>query len=286
MAELTVARVAVPRLRRVARGRVLLWLSVGWLAVVVVAAVFADLLPLRPFDLPVTDLRPRTAPGFGFPEPLGTDVVGRSVLSRLVYGARQSLLIGTVAVVGAMVAGLVIGMAAGYLRGKVDALLGIVLDTALAIPPLVLLLAVAAVGHRTVWTVALSLAVVGTPSFARLARAGTLALADRDYVLAARAMGASHLRVVCRELLPPVFRSVSTYAVLFLGTMIVAEGSLAFLGLGVPPPHPSWGAMVNDGRPFLATAPALVFVPALCLVLTVVACSTIGDRLHRKAGLR
>lgn len=283
MAELTVARVTVPRLRKVFGGRVIVWLSVGWLAVVVLAAVFADLLPLQPYDLPVAGMRPRTPPGFAFPEPFGTDVVGRSMLSRLVYGARQSLLIGLIAVAGAMVAGLVIGMAAGYLRGRTDALLGVVLDSSLAIPPLVLLLAIAAVGQRTVWTVALSLAIVGVPSFARLARAGTLALADRDYVLAARAMGATHLRVIRRELLPPVFRSVSTYAILFLGTMIVAEGSLAFLGLGVPPPSPSWGRMVNDGRPFLGTQPSLVFVPAACLVLTVVACSAIGDRIHRKA---
>ena len=265
-------------------GRLLVAAAAAWLGLLLAAVLLADVLPLHAPDTPVTGLRPRTPPGLRWPEPLGTDVAGRSMLSRLVYGGRNSLLIGVVAVVVAMAAGLLLGMAAGYLRGVVDAVLRVLLDTSLAVPPLVLLLAVAALGRRTVWTVALSLALVGTPAFARLARARTLALADRDHVVAARAMGAGRLRIAAEELLPPVLVSLSTYAVLFLGTMVVAEGSLAFLGLGLPPPSPSWGRMVDEGRRYFATQPWLVFVPAACLVLTVVSCAVLSDRLRTGPG--
>jgi peptide/nickel transport system permease protein len=262
-------------------GHVSLWLAVTWISLVSLTAVFADLLPLIPYDVPVTGLRSRTEPFHDTRELLGTDIFGRSMLSRLTYGARQSLLIGVGAVAAAMIVGLALGAVAGYLRGAVDAVLRVVLDDQLSVPPLVVLLAIAAVGRRSVWSVVIGLSVVGIPAYARLARAQTLALANRDYVLAARAMGAGHLRVIARELLPGVVVSLLAYTFLHMGLMIVAEGALSFLGLGIPPPNPSWGGMVNDGRRYLATEPFLVFVPAACLVLTVLSFTVIGNRVHR-----
>src|SRR5262249_6747332 len=149
-------------------------------------------------------------------------------------------------------------------------------------PPLVLLLTIAAFADRTVWTVIAGLSVVGVPTFARLARAQTLTLSRREYVLAARAMGATRLRGAVRELLPGVGLALAPYAFMFFAIVIVAEGSLSFLGLGVPPPSPSWGGMVNDGRVYLATSPHLVFLPAACLTLTVLSFTTIGDRVRRR----
>jgi peptide/nickel transport system permease protein len=262
-------------------GRVLFWLACSWLLLLVIVAAGAALLPLRPYDVPVTGLPPRTAPLSGTAELLGTDGLGRSMASRLVYGARQSLLVGGGAVAVSMLVGLVLGVVAGYLRGTADAVLRVLLDAQLSIPPLVLLLAVSATGRRTVWTVAIGLALVGIPTFARLARAQTLAVVNLDYVVAARAMGAGHLRVIIRELLPGVVMALLTYAFLHMGLVIVAEGSLSFLGLGIPPPSPSWGGMVSDGRRYLATEPFLVFVPAACLVLTVLSFTLIGDRVRR-----
>lgn len=264
------------------RGRATVIAAVVWLAVVVLAAVLADVLPLARYDQSIADLPARTAPRPSLDEPLGTDSLGRSVVARLVYGARPSLVVGLVSVAIALGVGTVLGMAAGYLRGKVDAVIGVVLDAVLAIPGLVLLLAVAAVGKRDITTVVLGLATIGTPLFARLARANTLVLADREYVRAARSMGAGHLRIMGREILPNLLLPISSYAFVFMAMVIVAEGSLSYLGLGIPPPQPSWGGMVSTGQAFLQTDAHLVLVPAACLLLTVVSFTVIGDHARRR----
>jgi peptide/nickel transport system permease protein len=132
----------------------------------------------------------------------------------------------------------------------------------------------------------IGLSLLGIPAFARLSRASTLALAEREFVVAARAMGARHRRIMVRELLPNVALPLSSFAFLYMAIVIVAEGSLSFLGLGIPPPQPSWGGMVNDGRPFLYTNPYLVFIPAACLLFTVAAFSVLGDRARRRFDVR
>ena len=256
------------------------WLAIAWVAVVVLAAVCAPILPLRPVDEIVDGLDPRLAPFSSWTEPLGTDSIGRSTLSRLVFGARQSMLVGTVAITAALVCGLVIGVCAGYVRRAVDRVTGVVVDAVLAIPPLVLLLAIAAVGRRGAGTIALGLAVVCTPSIARLARAQTLQLAARPHVTASRSLGATGLRIVVRDLLPEVALRIAPYAFLLMAYVIISEASLNFLGLGVPPPTPSWGGMINDGRPYLADEPWLVFVPSLTILLTVVSFTVLGDRFR------
>lgn len=274
--------VAAARLpQRRGRSRLWLWLSLGWLGLVVGAAALADLLPLHPSSA-FTDVAPRTPPGLRLPEALGTDHIGRSILSRLVYGARQSLMVSVVTTAIATTVGTLIGLAAGYLRGPVDAAVRLLLDFMLAFPPLVLLLAIAAVAPRTTLTVVVSLSVITIAPFARLVRAKALELAAREMVMAARIMGAGRLRIMFREVLPNVVPTVLSVVFLFMASVMVAEGSLSFLGLGVPPPVPSWGGMVNDGRGVLTTAPHLVFVPSICFVLTILSLRALGARLSAR----
>jgi peptide/nickel transport system permease protein len=265
-----------------ARRQIALWLSVTWIGLVVFFVVFAGILPIPRYDVIIEGLRPRTAPYLGVPEFLGTDTLGRSVTSRLIYGARQSLIIGVASTVLAMVAGLTIGALAGYFRGVVDAAVSVLLDAVLSIPGLLLLIAIAAVGQRSVTTIVIGLAVLGVPTFARLSRATTLSLVDREHVVAARAMGARHHRIIVRELLPDVVLRLLSYAFFFMAAVIVVEASLSFLRLGVPPPNPSWGGMINDARPFLQSQPYLVFIPAACIVFTVASFTVIGDWLRRR----
>ncbi|MCK9900259.1 ABC transporter permease [Parafrankia colletiae] len=272
------------RARREADG-LSLWLALAWVAVVVAAAVLAGALPLRSYGALVPGVDARTPPGWR-PEFLGTDAIGRSVLARVVHGARESLLVGIGSAALAMAAGLATGLAAGYFRRWVDTAIGVVLDAVLAVPALVLLIAVAAVGRRGTATIVLGLAVVGTPSFARLARASTLAVVDREYVAAARALGTRPGRILRRELLPEVVLRLAPFAFVFMAFAVVAEASLSFLGLGLPPPAPSWGGMINDGRPYLDGDPFLVFVPAVCVFLTVASFTVIGERARRRFDAR
>lgn len=266
-------------------GGVSLVLALAWITLVVAAAALADVLPLRPYGAIVPGLDARTPPGWAA-EFLGTDAIGRSVASRVVHGARESLIVGMGSTALAMGAGLVAGLAAGFFRRWLDTAISLVLDALLAVPALVLLLAVASVGRRGTGTVVLGLALVGMPSFARLARASTLAFVDRPHVEAARALGAGPGRILRRELLPEVVLRVAPFAFVYLAFAVVAEASLSFLGLGVPPPSPSWGGMINDGRPYLQSEPFLVFVPASCVFLTVAAFTIVGDRARRRFDTR
>jgi peptide/nickel transport system permease protein len=270
------------RRRRRRGGGVAVWVAAAWLVGLLILVLVADLLPLRSYDVIVKGAKPRGAPHLGFDEPLGIDALGRSVLSRIIYGARQSLIVGVLTIAIAMSVGLLLGGLGGYFRGKLDNALGVLFDAVLSLPALVVLLAIAAVGKRDTPSIVLGLALVTMPTFARLARANTLALASREHVAAARVLGASHLRILFRELLPEVGLRVSSFSFLLLAVVLVTEGSLSFLGLGIPPPSPSWGGMINAGRPLLEQAPQLVFVPAAFLLITVVALTVVGDRVRRR----
>lgn len=257
-------------------------LALVWIVFLVSVALLADVLPLRPYDEIVGRLAPRSGVGASWSELLGTDAIGRSMVSRLAYGARQTLVIGLVGTGGSLFFGTIVGIAAGYFRGRPEAVMNVLLDAMLSVPPLVLLLTVAAIGRRDVTTVVVGLVIVGTPTFARLARASTIRVRNLTFVSAARSLGAGTPRILGREILPMVLVNLVSFAFLYMGVVVVIEGTLSFLGLGVPPPSPSWGGMINDGRGFLATSPHLVFVPAACLVLTVTSLNTIGDRLQRR----
>ncbi|MFD7205464.1 ABC transporter permease [Streptomyces sp. NPDC059893] len=263
------------------RRSLLVYLSYGWLLVVVAAALLAGVLPLASYAVPVGP--PRQAPEFGSLDLLlGTDGQGRSILSRCVYGAQVSLVVGAVAGCVGAVFGTALGMTAGYLGGRWDSAVRLVTDALLAFPPLILLLALSSILTPSVRTLLAGLTLLTVPSFVRLGRAATLAWAGRDFVQAARTLGAGRRRILVREVLPNAAPSLGAYLPVVMAALLVAEGSLSFLGMGIPPPRPSWGGMIADGKDTIADAPHIVFVPALVIFLTVFALNQTGDHLRRR----
>lgn len=255
------------------------WLAVGWIALVVIVALLAPILPLRDYG----EFNPENRlvrPFTSFSEPLGTDELGRSLLSRVIWGARVSLTVGVLAVAIGMAVGTMLGIVAGYLRGPVDRILAIMADAMIAFPPLVLLLAVVTILERNMLNLTIALAILIVPSFFRLARGNTLVIAEREYITAAVVMGAGRFRIITREILPNVVITLLAYAPVVIALVIIAEGSLAFLGLSLPPPRPSWGGMINVGRNRLDTDLHLTYVPGGAMVLTVLAFNWIGRGLR------
>ena len=211
---------------------------------------------------------------------LGTDNVGRDVLSRVVWGTRVSLMAGFVSVTLALLAGSVLGLVAGYSGGRIDGLLMRAMDAVLSFPPLVLALALGAVLGAGLTGVLIALAVVYTPTFARLMRGQVLSVIARDYVDAARALGAPAWRIACRHVLPNATAPIVVQASLSVAFAILAEASLSFLGLGIQPPAASWGSMINAGRGYLQQAPWIVFGPGAALFVTVVGLNFVGDAVR------
>ncbi len=264
----------VGRARRLGAGFALACL---WIAVVALLAISARWLPIpSPTDI---DFLARRAPP-GSEHWLGTDNLGRDMLSRLIYGARISLTVGLLAPVIGVVVGGFLGILSGYFRGRFEALVVGAADVLLAFPPLVLALAVTAYLGQSILNLVLVLGVLGIPAFTRVARASTLALAQREFVTAARALGATHARILARELLPNVALPLLAFFLLGVAITIVVEGALSFLGLGVPPPAPSWGIMIGEGRESLEIAPRLAFLPAGAMFITVLAFNMVGDTMR------
>lgn len=257
-----------------------LWLCVGWLALVVLAAVFADLLPLAEHrDVSKTLLEPSLLrPDLFSEHPFGTDRQGLDILAGVIYGARVSLVVGVGAVLIGMTIGGVIGIAAGYYRGRFDTVASVLTDSMLAFPPLILLLAMVAVLQPSVRNVTIALAILGVPTYIRLARANTMVYSQREFVLAARALGDRNRAIMFRELLPNVIMPIVSFGFLGVAVLIVAEASLSFLGLSVRRPNPTWGNIVAAGQERFQEVPHLVFVPSLVLFLTVFAFNRVGDR--------
>jgi len=253
------------------------WLAVGFLAAIVVAAALAPLLPLpSPTDMDMLERRmPPSAAHW-----LGTDRLGRDMLSRLIFGARISLTVGVLAPLIGLLIGGALGIIAAYVRGRLETVIVGGVDVLLAFPPLVLALAVTAYLGQTVANLTYVIGVLSIPAFSRVARAATLSLAQREFILAARAMGATELRILLRELLPNVVPPLLAFFLLAVAVTIVVEGALSFLGLGVPPPAPSWGSMIGEGRESLEIAPRIAFLPALAMFATVLACNVVGDTLR------
>jgi peptide/nickel transport system permease protein len=255
----------------------LFWAAIVWMVAVVAAAAFADLLPLpSPTDM---DMLERRAPVSAL-HWLGTDSLGRDELARLIYGARVSLIVGVCAPVIGITIGGALGMLAGYFRGRFETLVVGSMDVLLAFPPLVFALAVTAYLGQSILNLTCILGVLGIPAFMRVARAATLGLARREFVVAAQALGATHARILLRELLPNVILPLFAFFLLGVAVTIVVEGALSFLGLGVPPPTASWGGMIGEGRESLEIAPRLAFFPALALFLTVLSFNLVGDTLR------
>jgi peptide/nickel transport system permease protein len=196
----------------------------------------------------------------------------------VVYGARVSLQVSISAVtVGVLIGGL-IGVASGFFGGRTDGVIGILTDSVLAFPPLILLLAVVTAFAPGVLTISLALALLGVPTYVRLARANTLAFAQREFVLAARAMGAKPWRIIIRELVPNVVRPLLSFSFIIIAVLIVAEASLSFLGVGIQRPTPTWGNMISAGQGEIETTPHIVFVPGMVMFITVFCLNRVGDK--------
>ncbi|MET0781176.1 MAG: ABC transporter permease [Microbacterium sp.] len=266
---------AGPTVRRKRRPWVV-WVCLGWLVLIVLAAVFADLLPLKDPNVDA-GYGARLGPFTNWAEPLGTDRFARSELSRLVFGARISLMAASFATLIALTMGLIFGVSAGYFRGKVDGVVGIVVDSILAFPGLVLLMALAAVLGPSLSTVIVGLSVLGSVTFARVARANTLRIGTSEYVAVARGLGAKNGRLLFREILPNVGASMAALSGVVVAGLIIAEASLSFLGLGISAPDPSWGNMIAEARPDLRDHTYLVIVPAVALFFTIFSVNYIGD---------
>jgi ABC-type dipeptide/oligopeptide/nickel transport system permease subunit len=248
-------------------------------AVAVLAPVLA---PYDPYDfnlnvagLPLRMLPPTTA------FPLGTDPLGRDVLSRIIYGSRVSLIVGFASVILGTALGTALGLLSGYLEGRVDYVIQRAVDTTMAIPGLVLALAVVSVLGQSLTNVILVIAVVITPGASRVVRGAVLALKQQAFIDAALALGASPSRIIALHVLPNVFAPVLVIATVWLGNAIVIEAALSFLGLGTPPPTPTWGAMLSgEGRRNLETAPHLAIFPGLAISVVVLAFNMLGDAIR------
>jgi peptide/nickel transport system permease protein len=250
-------------------------------AAVLLLAVAAALL--APVVAPHDPLKQDLNHTLGRPDrvhPLGTDNVGRDVLSRVIWGTRVSLVAGFGSVVIAVAVGGVLGLAAGYAGGRVDNLIMRVMDAVLSFPPLVLALALGAVLGAGLIGVVIALGVVYTPTFARLMRGQVLAITAREYVDAARALGLPGWRIAWSHVLPNATAPIVVQASLSVAFAILAEASLSFLGLGVQPPGASWGSMINAGRGYLQQAPWIVFGPGAALFVTVVGLNFVGDAIR------
>ena len=257
------------------------WISVFWLVLVASAAILAPVLPIKAPDDP-DYLVPANAELGTEGHPLGTDFNGFDILSRLVWGGRTSLLIGVgVLVVGMMVGG-TIGLVAGFMRGRTESLLMAVVDIFLAFPALVFLIAIVAFLGQETTNILIGICLISIPYFARISRATTLNYAQREFVLAAEAAGASRARILRREVLPNVVLPLLAFGLLAVAVAIVAEGSLAFLGLTAASTV-SWGGMINDGREALQldgiAHPSML--PAVVLFLTVLAVNFLGERFRQ-----
>ncbi len=271
------------------------WLSLAWIILTTACAIFAGFLPLPEPDH-MDWINQAALPGTRgeIPVPndsgeeiqkqfvylLGTDTMGRDIATRLIFGTRISLAIGLAVPAIGLVLGGILGMLAGFYRGKLETAVMATMDTILAFPNIVLLLAITFYLGSGLENIIIALGILVIPAFSHVARANTLNFAQREFVQAARMMGANDMYIMIGEILPNVIIPMAVYALMIVAYMIMAEGMLSFLGLGVPPPAPSWGSMIAEGKEMLDEAPHVSLLPAFAMFLTILSFNLIGDSLR------
>ncbi|MCS6801096.1 MAG: ABC transporter permease [Chloroflexota bacterium] len=250
------------------------------LLVIALAALAAPLLPLAnpiPTELQtINRLRPIGSPGYL----LGSDELGRDVLSRLIWGGRTSLMAGVGAALLSLVPGVLIGLAAGYFGGWVDSIATHLIDIVMAFPGVLLAIAIVAAAGPGLTNAMIAVAIVGIPLYARLVRGHVLSLREREFIQAAEALGLSTPRIVFRHVLPNCLALIIVAGTLDIGAKLIATASLSFLGLGTQPPQPDWGAMLATGRQFFFVAPHVAILPGVLIFATVVAVNLVGEGLQ------
>jgi peptide/nickel transport system permease protein len=265
------------RIVRVMRGRFVNILGIAIIGIFLICTIFAPFLaPFPPNDL---DLMASLAHP-SLTHPLGTDDLGRDTLSRVIYGSRISLLVGLISISISFVIGLILGLTAGYFGGWLGAVIMRLIDAIMAIPPLILTLAIATVLGGGLVSVFIAVGITFVPTYARLTFGQILSLKESDYITAAKSMGARPVRIMALHLLPNSFPVLLVTMTMNLGTAILVEASLSFLGIGIHPPTATWGSMVNEGYRYLISNAELSFVPGLAIMLVVLGFNVVGDGLR------
>ncbi|MGO8567120.1 ABC transporter permease [Rhizobium ruizarguesonis] len=270
---------------RMPSGHPMEWFAFVFLAVLIISSVFVEFIPgLVRASFPYGDFS--QGPEWSLNGLFGTDALGRSILSRVLYGARTTLAIVSIATLISLVIGMTLGMLAGFYRGPVERIVDLYANSMASLPPILVILALISVTGNSVFTMMLALGLLDIGTYARIAKGGVIAQNDRDYVLAARAMGASDMRLLLREILPNLVPALTAIVPPLMAGLIITEGSLSFLGYGIPAPAPSWGGMIASSTDLLSRFPVLIFGPIVAIVLTVYSLNTVGDCLARRMNHR
>jgi peptide/nickel transport system permease protein len=267
-------------------------LGIGIIAFLALVAIFANVIATHdplvsligvPGEVPPLPRKAPCIPAFGCTEPMhlmGLDLNARDVFSRVVYGARVSLVIGITALSFAAIIGTIIGLVAGYAGGWADNIIMRIMDVLLAFPSLLLAITIVTIYGPGLQNALLAISVVSIPGYARLARASVLSIKVQEYVTAERALGASHTRIMFAHILPNSLTPLIVQAALGIGGAVLEASALSFLGLGAQPPTPEWGAMLAEARAYVFTAPHLVFFPGIAIMITVLGFNLLGDGLR------
>jgi peptide/nickel transport system permease protein len=259
--------------------------GVIWITLLVLSAVFANVIPGMPhFSEKIGGFG--EGPSLTVGGLLGTDSVGRSNLARIIFGARISLTIAVCSTAIGLIIGLVVGMLAGYYRGWVEGVGTVIANSLAALPPLIMLLALVAAIGASLWGITIAIGIVIADLYLRVTKGAVVSNAQREYVLAAKSLGASDLRILVREILPNLIPVLAAVIPISMAVLIVVEGSLSFLGYGIPAPDPSWGGMISAGADIIRRTPGVIIAPVGTLFLTVFSLNAIGDYFGNKADVR